>query len=132
MATEMFLLYLFTRLDNIKEISGVFLVICAVLLVGSFIVMTINNPDQDYSRSEKRDHEQAKRMFNSMKPWFFALLFIVMFVPNQKAAMFIVAGTGVIEAAKTDTAQRIATKSVGVVEKYLDEMLNDTKKDDKK
>lgn len=131
MSWELFGLYLFTRLDNIKEISGIFLVICAVLLTGSFIVMTINNPDQDYSRSEKRDHEQAKRMFNAMKPWFFVLLFIVVFVPNQKTAMFIVAGTGVVEAAKTDTAQRIASKSVGVVEKYLDEMLAEKEKEKK-
>ena len=45
--------------------------------------------------------------------------------------MVLVASGAVIEAAKTETAQRIAGKSVLVVEKALDELLADKPKEKK-
>lgn len=130
MGWELFGLYLFTRLDNIKEFAVFGFVATALIFAVAFVGTLINSPERDY---EKEGHDKCKRIGDKVKWWAVAFMLIIIFVPSQKAAMFIVAGTGVVEAAKTDTAQRIASKSVGVVEKYLDEMLAEqTKKDEKK
>lgn len=41
-------------------------------------------------------------------------------IPSQKDAMFIAGGVAVIEAAKSDTAQRLASKSIVAIESWLD------------
>ena len=130
MTSEIVLLYLFTRLDGIKEFGVAGLVITGFTFVIATIGTFMMDPDREY---EKREHERCKTIAEKAKWWLISFILVVVFVPSQKAAMFIVAGTGVIEAAKTDTAQRIAGKSVSVVEKYLDDMLAEqTKKDEKK
>lgn len=130
MGWELFGLYLFTRLDNIKEFSVAGTVITAAIFAVAFAGTLFNDPEREY---EKADHDKCKRIADKVKWWLMTFVMVLILVPSQKAAMFIVAGTGVVEAAKTDTAQRIAGKSVSVVEKYLDDMLAEqTKKDEKK
>ena len=130
MGWELFGLYLFTRLDNIKEFSVFGMIVTGLALLVAIIGMMMNDPEEGY---EKRYYIKCKTVADKVKWWFVAFVMVLIFVPGQKAAIFIVAGTGVVEAAKTDTAQRIAGKSVSVVEKYLDEMLAEqTKKDEKK
>lgn len=51
-------------------------------------------------------------------------------VPTSKDAMFILAGVGVIEAAKSDTAKRLTGKSVQVIEDFIDEQLAKKKRRD--
>ena len=51
----------------------------------------------------------------------------LLFIPTTKQGMVLVASGAVIEAAKTETAQRVAGKSVAVVEKALDELLAEKK-----
>lgn len=113
---EIFWLYLLTRLDGIQCLLTLFLTIggCAY---GAFIFVWVC--------------EGTPAKYKHIAPlWKVLAVAAVLlgFTPSRNDAMFILAGTGVIEAAKTDTAQRIAGKSVDVVEKYLDEMLKEGKK----
>ena len=58
----------------------------------------------------------------------FACTMILLFItPTTKQGIVLVASGAVIEAAKTETAQRIAGNSVAVVEKALGELLADKK-----
>lgn len=120
MFNEAFLLYLFTRLDAVGIISLMSTVILGVVLLIAFFIKIDSDPDSQY---EKKSYNRASGVIDKTKWWFVLALAVTALTPSQKSAMFIIAGTGVIEAAKTDTAQRIATKSVGVIEKYLDEAL---------
>ncbi|MNY60861.1 hypothetical protein D3C86_1974710 [compost metagenome] len=52
---------------------------------------------------------------------FFGLSFLLM--PTKQEAAVIVAGGAVVEAAKSETAQRLASKSVTILENSLDNIL---------
>lgn len=62
---------------------------------------------------------------------FFIFGAIFILTPNQEGLMFIVGGSTVIEAAKTDAAKHISQKSVAVVEKWLDDQLGKNAKEKK-
>lgn len=119
---EMIWLYLLTRLDGIICLAWMTLVIGGTCW-GMYLMATY---DQFLFMDEDREEKRA-RVWPLWK-LFAGCVVILVLVPDQKQATFILAGTGVIEAAKSDTAKRIAGKSVDVVEKYLDEMLKEEKK----
>ena len=117
---EFFFLYLLTRLNGVLFMAGATVLCFGVAFLFGFISWTT-----EYGQ-EYKDSILATVM-NKSYILIMAILVIVL-VPNQKEAAFIIAGTGVIEAARTDTAQRLAGKSVQVVEQYLDEILKEEPK----
>jgi hypothetical protein len=121
MSSEIFWLYLLTRLDGVLTVAVCVLIVYGLAVVGGAI-QTIEAYNLEYEDSF------MKKVMDKLYVLITAIA-VVVFVPNQKDVAFILAGTGVIEAAKTDTAQRLAGKSVTVVEQYLDELL---KKEEKK
>ena len=116
MISEVFWLYLLTRLDVINTVGFVI----ALLSGMSYVMGTIFSFDA-YD-------DKIPKMLLSWKWVFFVSSLLLVLVPNQKQMMFIISGTGLLEIAKSDDAQRIGGKSVQVFEKYLDEMLKDEKK----
>lgn len=123
MSWELFGLYLFTRLESINTVLTILTLALGIALIiaGVVWVATIDYPDD-------KEHQTARSYIAMIRKYFAWALVAAIIVPSQKEATFIIAGTGVVEAAKTDTAQRIAAKSVGIVEKYLDEMLAEKEK----
>ena len=119
---EMIWLYLLTSLDGIICLAWMTLVIGGVCWV--FYLMATHD---SFLFAKGEGEEKRARVWPYWK-LFATCVVILVLVPDQKQATFILAGTGVIEAAKSDTAKRIAGKSVDVVEKYLDEMLKEEKK----
>jgi len=117
MENEVFWLYLFTRLDAINAI------LINMSILGGFGVGA-----GWFAVFVDRWKGPVKSM---TAVWACAVVLAVM-TPTQKDAMFILAGTGVIQAAKTDTAQRLAGKSVAVIEKALDDYLKQTTKEKSK
>ena len=118
---EIFWLYLLTRLDNIQAL-------CVILLIGGglpyafFFIFYVVESCSSYG-----DTEGFKPFIWLWKPLAFLALFITL-LPSKNDVAFILAGTGIIEVSKTETAQRLAGKSVNVFEKYLDELLKEEKK----
>ena len=111
MSSEIFWLYLVTRLDSVNCLLTLFLVL-GTTAYGCFIFVWTC--------------EGTPAKYKGLVPLWKVLAVVAVLgvlIPTRKDVAFILAGTGVIEAAKTDTAQRIAGKSVSVVEKYLDELL---------
>lgn len=117
---EMFLLYLLTRLDIIV-CAAIWILAIGGTLWGIALMATCDSFLFD-------DGAAARKKLWPFWKLFALCIAVLVITPSQKDAMFIIAGTGVIEAAKSDTAQRLANKSVNVVEKYLDEMLKEEKK----
>lgn len=123
---ELFLLYLLTRLNEVKELIAFCVLVYLIFVFGVGFFMFIR-----YAVDDEIGEPFKKSMYPILGMWKIMLLCTVInaLIPNKESAMFIIAGTGVIEAAKSDTAQRLANKSVNVVEKYLDEMLKEEKND---
>lgn len=121
--SEIFWLYLLTRLDSIRAL-------CAILIIGGgipYVVFFIFYVVESSSSYGGEDGEEVKPFIWLWKPLAFLALFITL-LPDKNDVAFILAGTGIIEASRTDTAQRLAGKSVTVFEKYLDELLKEEKK----
>ena len=117
---EMFLLYLLTRLD-VVVLTAMWVLVIGGVAWGIAVMVTLDNFLFD-------DGVAARKKLWPFWKVLAACVAVLVVTPSQKDAMFIIAGTGVIEAAKSDTAQRLAGKSVNVVEKYLDEMLKEEKR----
>lgn len=113
---EAFLLYLVTRLHPLHELAVVSLVFGGITAaVGLFI----GHCERD---------EDILGFAKKIVKWLPLSVAVLVLVPDKDDTMFIVAGTGVIEAAKSDQAQRIAGKSVQLIEDYLDKALKEEKK----
>jgi len=120
--SEIWWLYLLTRLDNIQALCTIILLCGGIpyLLLMFFIFVEKTSFYNDES-------EKFMQYVWFWKPLVLLMVFMT-FIPSKNDVAFILAGTGIIETAKSDTAQRLAGKSVNVFEKYLDELLKEEKK----
>lgn len=105
---HIFWLYLITRLDAIQEAS-----IIAAILLGFSGAMACA---YGYFEKDSPVYKLGRRLLAG----FAVAIFVSIATPSKSDAMFIAGGTAVIEAAKSETAQRIASKSVAAVEQWLD------------
>ena len=110
---ETFMLYLFTRLSSIEAgltILFVILLIASIVLSVPYSILTFEG-----EKPPKAIH----------KIWIATgvVMFLGVVIPSQKDAAIMLAGSTIMQLSKTDEAQRLAGKSVQVIEMYLDEML---------
>lgn len=110
---ETLLLYAFTRLDMFITVSFIITILsaCLILIISVILAVDQNRP------------ERTKKYL--WVPIVFLILFVT--IPSKKDAMFIVAGTKVIEIARDPDVQRVAGKSAKLIEQYIDNMLEDKK-----
>ena len=111
MTMDIFLLYLFTRLDALHDAAITVVVFGGMACL--FLVMAVHI------------FEEKSCMKWAWRTGYLAVAaaFLAIAVPTQKDALFILAGVGVLEVAKADATKRIASKSVQVIEQFLDERL---------
>lgn len=121
------LLWLITRLDEIKNFVGGFGSFCAIAMivcVAVWFFASVVLPDINNGQTKEQENA-SKKSLN------FIYLFITLMVlsqlvkaliPSKEDALYIAGGAAVIEAAQSDTAKRLASKSVKVVEDYLDKI----------
>lgn len=116
---SIFLIYLFTRLPFIIGIAKAFAIISAILTAmgAAFYAESFNGG------------EAEKRFMKKCFITFLCSIAVIGIVPSQKDAAIILAGYGVIEAAQSETAKRIAGKSVDLIEQTLDSYLKETIKE---
>ena len=109
---ELFWLYIFMKLDIIQ---GVFSLLgTLLLLLGGFLWIV-------------GVAEDLHRMCRIGKPIIIVgIIFgtLGVLTPNRADAVAIIAGYGVLEAVKTETAQRLASTSVRIIEKWLNRHLD--------
>lgn len=108
---DMFLLYLLTRLDSVT-------IVCASVL-GIFIIVGVT-----LLISAPWGQEGTVVRQYIVKYLYIPIIatLVLVFVPTKQDAIFILAGSNIMEVAKSDDAKRIAGKSVQIFEKYLDEL----------
>ena len=112
-----FTLYLITRLDAIGSTA---LFLSPMLAIAALATFSWGISEGCLDKAQPRVRKLLKAAFCS--------LIISVSVPSQKDAMFIAGGVGVLEAAKSETAQRVANKSVEAVERWLDAVEPEEKK----
>ena len=121
---EVAILYVVMMLDTW---CNIFITVAAISMIVCFIAGTAYLFVPPGNRNEE---VIVRRVYKVVRFSFytFACTMILLFItPTTKQGMVLVASGAVIEAAKAETAQRIAGKSVAVVEKALDELLADEK-----
>lgn len=112
-----FTLYLITRLDTIGWVAILLAVLFA--FVAAF-VLAIGYECDSFDRAKTN----ARKLLIAAA----CSLFVAIFTPSQKDTLFITRGIGVLKAAKSETAQRVANKSVEAVERWLDSVAPEEKK----
>ncbi len=125
---EVFILYAVMMFDTWCKISTTLAIVSLIVIIGAGILYLLVTPcDKDEEVVMRRIYKAAKFSFYT----FAGAMVFLFIIPTTKQGMVLVASGAVIEAAKTETAQRIAGKSVLVVEKALDELLADKPKEKK-
>ena len=112
-----FTLYLITRLDTIGWVAILLAVLFAT--VAGFVLAF---------GYEANNFDRAKTNARKLLIAAACSLFVAVFTPSQKDALFIAGGAAVIEATKSETAQRVANKSVEAIERWLDAVEPEEKK----
>ena len=112
-----FTLYLITRLDAIGAVA---LVLSLVLAIVALVTFSFGFSEGKLDKAQPR----VRKLLIAAS----CSLIVSVLVPSQKDALFIAGGIGVLEAAKSETAQRVANKSVEAVERWLDSVAPEEKK----
>lgn len=130
MINEVFLIYLLTRLDHVLNFSHFVMVMTIISYFVVGLLMLFSFDTYDAEAESKANKFRATCWEYIKKTMYVPIIAIVinLTVPTKEDAQFIIAGTGLLEIVKSEQAQSIGSKSVQVVEKYLDEMLKEDKK----
>ncbi len=144
---ELFLIYLVTRLTELKSGLGTILVATGILLTIAVVVRLFNEfftsaetkdrpvEDQSHDRDVFIYHgirRTTRRGLWMFAPVFVVTLFINMLLPTTRDAVVIAGGYGLVEAVKNERVQRLFSKSAQVASQWLDEQLNGESKDEAK
>jgi hypothetical protein len=122
MILEIFLLYIWTRLDALSLVVTVAAFVLGLLSGLLCLAICVNIADMgDLPESKKKAEKSLSRTIR----WFVLMLACYVLMPSKQDAAIILAGTGVLAAAQTDTAKHLASKSVKVIEKAMDDYLKE-------
>ena len=112
-----FLLYLLTRLDSIQFICSIILILFSVVVSLTCIISIVENNNSTFKKY--------------VTPYLYIPIIaaiILVFIPSKDESVFILAGSNIMEIAKSNDTKRIANKSVEVFENYLNQMIKEEKK----
>lgn len=127
---DIFLLYLFTRLDPILDTLGGFcfaIEILSILLMISYCICTVEMTGR---KKEEAEAFRNKLPIKSVVSIFILLVCIKTLVPSQKDLAVIVGGSLAIKAVQSETASKV----MSIINKTLDdefEKLTSKKKESK-
>ena len=148
---EIFLIYVITRLTELKGTLGLITFWAGFLVALAFLAAVLNEflTEPDTKKAEVKEGEEPEgnvyfyrgiRKVSRRGLWFFTPVFLIaftvnLFLPSTRDALVIAGGYGLMEAVSNERVQRLFGKSAQVAQQWLDSKLNDTadaKKDDKK
>lgn len=116
MTSTMTELYWLTRLIYMHDVFGGLFVVASVCLLFGIVVLVLSEVSDE-------GHWLIRTLVG-----IFAFLWVLsglvnVFTPTKEDAAFIIAGGAVVAAAQSDAGQRLASKSVAVLEGSLDNIL---------
>lgn len=112
---DWFLLYLLTRVDAVKGFAVVlsFLLGCS----GAIALICYFDSFEDFPEEAARLLQYAKRI-----AWLFLVAVVIaIFTPSRNDVIFIAGGSAILEASRSGRAQAIGSKTLDVIESYLDD-----------
>lgn len=122
MVNDAFLLYLLTRVWAVDMVATTTTAIAFLLALVSGTIFLLA-----YTDGNSAVAGAARRVLRG-STWVAGIALVVaLILPGKQDTLLILAGTGVLAAAKSETVQGIASKSVAVIEKFLDEQLREKK-----
>jgi len=126
---NIWILYWITRFDDIKGMLFGFqfiLAICILIFAALKVVCLFSN-ENEKDDSYHSVNNASKNVLWIVVPLFVSSTVVKALIPSKDDAMFIAAGVAVTEVVKSEAAGRIASKSVGVIETWLDKQVEDKK-----
>lgn len=136
---ELFLIYLVTRLTELKSGLGS-IIIVAGILVGLALAFRLLNEFLTNAETKDKPAEEAatdldvfvyqgvrrtsRKGLLLFTPVFVVAIFMNMLLPTTRDAIVIAGGYGLVEAVKNERVQRLFSKSAQVASQWLDEQLN--------
>lgn len=118
MNTEIFMLYLWTRLDVI-QVTLVIALVAAVFALG-FCLIAI-----DFNSEFSKDKAEAwKKTAKRVIPWVVGITITLIIIPSKKDAAIIAGGWLVKEAATSEVAKTIGERTYKLIVGKLDEELS--------
>ena len=120
---ELILLYLFLKLDTIQTLFSLSAIVFACLSFGSYAFAIA---DKITGGTGSKGWASRSRMFShSRKTVWVMVLFVLLVVaiPTTKQAAILMAGWGVLEVVKSEKVGKLASRSLVIIEKHLDEYL---------
>lgn len=124
---DIFLLYLWTRLDSIQTTF-------AILMVSGGMAMTVLAVAWGVNSEYEGDKPKAialKAYLIKIAKYMVAVVIASVIIPSQKDAAIIAGGWAAKQIATSDKAQQISTKTFDLINGKLDEELSKLKKDSK-
>lgn len=118
--------YLAHIFEALRGIS-VFVLACSFIALAWGIVWRIEERHYDIKEtsyeSDKKDAKITKKMINtSLAPLIVSILLLV-FVPSKKTYLYMVGGNALEEIAKNERVQETASKTIDLLDRYLDDKL---------
>lgn len=121
MTNVMWELYWLTRVINIHDSMVVIWGILLAAFIASTFISLVSAIDSDEPKAHI-NYWMKRVLLVIGIPWLIAGI-VYTFTPTKEEAAFIIAGGAVVAAAQSDAGQRIASKSVAVLEGSLDTIL---------
>lgn len=136
---ELFLIYLVTRLTELKSGLDSIILVSGALLCAALAFRLLNefltdakvkdtlaaeaesNSDVFLYQGVRRTSRRGLMLFT---PVFVVAVFFNMLLPTTRDAIVIAGGYGLVEAVKNERVQRLFSKSAQVASQWLDEQLN--------
>jgi len=126
---NIWILYWITRFDDIKGMLFGFQFILAVcILIFAFLkVVCLFSNENEKDDSYHSVNNASKTVLWIVVPLFVSSTVVKALIPSKDDAMLIAAGVAVTEVVQSEAAGRIASKSVGVIETWLDKQVEEKK-----
>lgn len=126
---NVWILYWITRFDDIKSmLSGFQFILAICILIFAFLkVVCLFSNEKEKDDSYHSVNSASKTLLWIVVPLFVSSTVVKALIPSKDDAMLIAAGVAVTEVVQSEAAGRIASKSVGVIETWLDKQVEDKK-----
>lgn len=120
---DIFVLYLWTRLDVIGVIAWTVFIIGGIASGALYIQFLISNDERDYSEKAAQTADRTKQHLYKALKFTVAAVVVAALIPSQKDAAIIAGGWAAKQVVTSDTARTLSSKTLALIEGKLDEEL---------
>lgn len=120
---DIFLLYLWTRLDSIVAFAWLLAVAAGAAFIGFLITWLVNNDMSEFGDKYKTQANSAKKALLTVARYASIPVLMLLLIPSQKDAAIIAGGWAAKQIATSEGAQQLSSKTFALINGKLDEEL---------